>query len=875
MAEQFNALSMTENDLAEMVGAIFAEARDQGYPGMLAAGNVIANRAFTDYSRYGTSVAAQVTATRPTRQFSAVHPGNTNYDEYVAARTAVLTGDESYVRESERAAFRTARDIGLGIRDGTLPDNTWGATAYWGGVQAQMAETGRPYSAYHQGLPMFAQVGTQTFFGYPARIQNHEALDAAARARATPGYGDTPRERLGAPFPDPDETGLATVEAPAVGGLLDSAPAVNESGLLAGTGSIGMSGLGSFGIGTPGVGSFTPTGPSLNDLGISPIGPGFAPRSDTGFGLIGSAYAADAVPQTAPGTGMFGTGTIGGFSSVGAFGAGISPDYAPGRLASQARAAEDQSMAALNAAPSNYGAGWAAAARSANDVAATSPSSPGYGTGWGASMRTANDVAAPATPSNYGSGWASSARSANDISGTDLAAVARSGYTGADAPGIDYSASIGPAINSADAGGMYGAGWASSARAANDANMEAAPASAGYGAGWAGSARAAQDAGMQPSETYSSPVSMGYGPAASGTVGMSGLGSYGVGTSNVGSFAPSDTVSEAINAATAQTRADADAHVGALGAGLNAHSRDVDRAIESQIGMMTGETLSQAEAAVADAARNIGAAPAQQSMAQAEGRAVAAPGPGVGEPGYGSLRADMPGVSAPTSTAPAVGAAAGVASPTQAQSRPATAAPAAVANQAQAQRQAQRAQTAVATATPGVTRAQSAVSGPTARAAETQSMAAYNAAVDQAMGWSVPNAARSVGESVVAAGLGAPSAGYSYGYSPVGTGVSQVHNSAPESVQIAATGPGVFGAFADQFGQPMTGLGSYYSGVGSFFSGLFGTGTNDGGGGSWGGFNASDVTGGAMLDGLAEGSFDDDGNWSDGRGDTGNGDSSP
>jgi hypothetical protein len=133
-------------------------------------------------------------------------------------------------------------------------------------------------------------------------------------------------------------------------------------------------------------------------------------------------------------------------------------------------------------------------------------------------------------------------------------------------------------------------------------------------------------------------------------------------------------------------------------------------------------------------------------------------------------------------------------------------------------------------------------------------MAAYNAAVDQAMGWTNPNygVARSVGEAVVAAGLGPPAEGYSYGYSPVGMGVSQVHNSAPESVQIAATGPGVFGAFADQFGQPMTGVGSFFSGLGwTGIGGLFGGGGN-------GGFSEQEALAGNSWDGSSWG-----GGWGD------------
>ena len=549
---------------------------------------------------------------------------------------------------------------------------------------------------------------------------------------------------IGASFMDSTLAGVtpeAYAAVPAPGGLLGDQ--------AVGTGSIGMSGLGSFGIGTPSVGSFSPQAPSMQDLGISPIGPGFAPRSDTGFGLIGSAIADDNVPQTAPGTGMLGTGSIGGFSSVGAFGAGISPDYAPGRLNSQARAAEDASMNAL------------------------------------ASMT--RDAAMPAT------------------------ALGAYNASAANAPDVDYGIGIGPDMDPSIGASMldgtygtnYGAGWAASARAANDDVGTVAP-SDNYGAGWAASARSANDIGntapqgVSPAQAES--VSLGYGAPGPGTVGMSGLGSYGVGTPGVGAISPES----------------------------NALSPEAERAAIAEINAATAGTLADAEAAFGAV---LGSEAAPMTVGEFERRqreAQAAP------------QATAPQATAPQATAPAAPSVAAPSPPTVGTPSVGTATVAAPARAASV----------------GMTGA-----GPTQRSAETSSMAAYNAAVNQAMGWTNPTAgvARSVGESVVAAGLGAPQEGYNYGYSPFGMGVSQVHQSAPESVQIAASGPGLLGAFRDQFGSINVGTPSV-SGITGFFGGLLG----GGGGGS--GFSEQGVMGGSSMNGV-ENSFGDTG-WTGGWGDS-------
>ncbi|WP_298981694.1 hypothetical protein [uncultured Roseibium sp.] len=65
----------------------------------------------------------------------------------------------------------------------------------------------------------------------------------------------------------------------------------------------------------------------------------------------------------------------------------------------------------------------------------------------------------------------------------------------------------------------------------------------------------------------------------------------------------------------------------------------------------------------------------------------------------------------------------------------------------------------------------------------------------------VPNASQEVAENVRSHGLfGDAGDGFSYGYSPWGSGVSKVHDSADEQTKIAASGSGLFGAFNNEFG---------------------------------------------------------------------------
>jgi hypothetical protein len=68
-----------------------------------------------------------------------------------------------------------------------------------------------------------------------------------------------------------------------------------------------------------------------------------------------------------------------------------------------------------------------------------------------------------------------------------------------------------------------------------------------------------------------------------------------------------------------------------------------------------------------------------------------------------------------------------------------------------------------------------------------------------------PGAVPAVAEAVQRYGLNPdPGQGWSYGFSPYGSGVSRVHDNAPERVKAAGTGPGLFGAFKDDFGIDLT-----------------------------------------------------------------------
>lgn len=85
--------------------------------------------------------------------------------------------------------------------------------------------------------------------------------------------------------------------------------------------------------------------------------------------------------------------------------------------------------------------------------------------------------------------------------------------------------------------------------------------------------------------------------------------------------------------------------------------------------------------------------------------------------------------------------------------------------------------------------------------------------------WGVAGLAPSVMDQLGTAGVGAPTGGYSYGHSPFG-GYSMVHAGAPEYAQIAATGPGIFGALGSMFsGSQSQGGGDYSGDFGTQFGG--------------------------------------------------------
>ena len=64
----------------------------------------------------------------------------------------------------------------------------------------------------------------------------------------------------------------------------------------------------------------------------------------------------------------------------------------------------------------------------------------------------------------------------------------------------------------------------------------------------------------------------------------------------------------------------------------------------------------------------------------------------------------------------------------------------------------------------------------------------------------VTGAVPDVAETVSKYGLDPNPEGAAYGFSPWGSGIAKVYDNAPENVKIAASGPGLFGAFNDQFG---------------------------------------------------------------------------
>jgi len=133
--------------------------------------------------------------------------------------------------------------------------------------------------------------------------------------------------------------------------------------------------------------------------------------------------------------------------------------------------------------------------------------------------------------------------------------------------------------------------------------------------------------------------------------------------------------------------------------------------------------------------------------------------------------------------------------------------------------------------------------------------------------WGVTGLAPAVMDQLGAAGVGAPTGGYSYGYSPFGD-YSMVHAGAPEYAQIAASGPGLFGAFGSLFsGQPSAqpsgdNGGLDYSGpFGSQFGGGWSSdslndsyhgGDYGGGGGYGGGDDSSGGYGGGDYGGGAD-----------------------
>lgn len=104
----------------------------------------------------------------------------------------------------------------------------------------------------------------------------------------------------------------------------------------------------------------------------------------------------------------------------------------------------------------------------------------------------------------------------------------------------------------------------------------------------------------------------------------------------------------------------------------------------------------------------------------------------------------------------------------------------------------------------------------------------------------VPGVAQSVVDTANASSMNAPASGAHYGYSPFG-GVATVYGNAPEHVQVAATGPGLFGFLGTKTSDIATTAANQANGLLSGISGFLGSlGTNRdssgfGGGGGVGG----------------------------------------
>ena len=115
-------IDYTEDDVELLARTIYGEARDQGEEGMAAVGNVVINR-LNKKSWYGDSIQEII---KLPEQFS-LYNAETKPDKYPKDQNYIdtmnATTDDPY--------FVQSMEIARGILDGSIKDNTDGATHYF------------------------------------------------------------------------------------------------------------------------------------------------------------------------------------------------------------------------------------------------------------------------------------------------------------------------------------------------------------------------------------------------------------------------------------------------------------------------------------------------------------------------------------------------------------------------------------------------------------------------------------------------------------------------------------------------------------------------------------------------------------------------
>ncbi|MGA7676479.1 MAG: cell wall hydrolase [Rhizomicrobium sp.] len=133
-----SSLGLSSTDADTLARTIWGEARGEGYDGQVAVGSVVRNR--VNAGTYGSGYAA---VCKSPDQFSCWNSNDPNY----APMLAITTAD---------ATFAQCLTIANGIIDGSIADNTNGATNYYA---ASIDEPDWAYSMIETG-----QIGNQIFF---------------------------------------------------------------------------------------------------------------------------------------------------------------------------------------------------------------------------------------------------------------------------------------------------------------------------------------------------------------------------------------------------------------------------------------------------------------------------------------------------------------------------------------------------------------------------------------------------------------------------------------------------------------------------------------------------------------------------------------